>query len=45
MQKPVVLVVMDGIGINDNEFGNAIKKAYTPTLDMLMSNGIGICFS
>jgi len=38
VQKPVVLVVMDGVGINDNELGNAIKKAYTPTLDMLMSN-------
>lgn len=34
-KRPVVLVVMDGIGINDSEFGNAVKKAYKPTLDEL----------
>lgn len=34
-KRPVVLVVMDGIGINASEFGNAVKKAYTPTLDHL----------
>ncbi|MEA4845848.1 MAG: 2,3-bisphosphoglycerate-independent phosphoglycerate mutase [Clostridiaceae bacterium] len=35
--RPVVLVVMDGIGINEDEKGNAVKAANTPTLDMLMS--------
>lgn len=30
--KPVVLVVMDGVGLSDNEFGNAVKNAYLPTL-------------
>ena len=34
-KRPVVLVVMDGIGINEEE-GNAVKAANTPTLDMLM---------
>ena len=36
-KRPVVLVVMDGIGINEEEEGNAVKAANTPTLDMLMS--------
>lgn len=34
---PVVLVVMDGVGIGTENEGNAVKKAFTPTLDMLMS--------
>ena len=34
-KKPVVLVVMDGIGISANSEGNAVKNAYTPTLDHL----------
>lgn len=37
-KRPVVLVVMDGIGINASEFGNAVKKAYKPTLDELWEN-------
>jgi len=35
-KRPIVLVIMDGIGINENEYGNAVKAAYTPTLDKLM---------
>ena len=35
-KRPVVLVVMDGVGISDSEFGNAVKKAYKPTLDNLL---------
>lgn len=35
-KKPVVLVVMDGVGLSDKELGNAVKNAYTPTLDKLM---------
>lgn len=34
-KRPVVLVVMDGVGISNNELGNAVKNAYTPTLDEL----------
>ncbi|MDF2532805.1 MAG: hypothetical protein K0Q65_2386 [Clostridia bacterium] len=37
-KRPVVLVVMDGIGINEDEFGNAVKAAHKPTLDMLINN-------
>lgn len=36
-KRPVVLVVMDGVGISDNTLGNAVKNAYTPTLDGLMA--------
>lgn len=35
IKRPVVLIVMDGIGINNDEFGNAVKAAFTPTLDAL----------
>ena len=35
-KRQIVLVVMDGVGLNDNEYGNAVKSAYTPTLDYLM---------
>ncbi|MEG2543201.1 MAG: 2,3-bisphosphoglycerate-independent phosphoglycerate mutase [Longicatena sp.] len=34
-KRPVVLVVMDGVGISCSEFGNAVKAAYKPTLDNL----------
>lgn len=34
-KRPVVLVVMDGVGISDTDYGNAVEKAYTPTLDEL----------
>ena len=35
---PVVTIIMDGIGINSTVEGNAVKNAYTPTLDRLMQN-------
>ncbi len=35
MSKPVVLVVMDGIGYNDSDNLNAVKAAYKPCLDEL----------
>jgi 2,3-bisphosphoglycerate-independent phosphoglycerate mutase len=34
-KRPVVLVVMDGVGLSDNTLGNAVKMAYTPHLDKL----------
>ena len=37
MSKPVVIVVMDGIGYNDTDNLNAVKHAYKPTLDALWS--------
>ena len=36
MKKPVVLIVMDGVGIREDSFGNAVAAANTPTLDKLM---------
>lgn len=35
MNKPVVLVVMDGVGETPVELGNMVMKANTPTLDEL----------
>lgn len=37
-KRPVVLVVMDGVGVSDNELGNAVKMAYKPNLDELWNN-------
>ncbi len=36
-KKPVVLVVMDGVGKTDKDLGNMVMHAYTPTLDEMMS--------
>ena len=35
MKKPVVLVIMDGVGRGDGGTGDAVKAANTPTLDRL----------
>ncbi len=36
MKKPIVLVIMDGVGRGDGGPGDAVKQANTPTLDMLL---------
>lgn len=36
MKKPVVLLILDGYGLNDNKEGNAIAIAKTPVMDRLM---------
>lgn len=36
-QKPVVLMVLDGYGLNDKVEGNAIAQAKTPVMDKLMA--------
>jgi len=36
--KPVVLIVMDGVGVNPNPKGNAVLAADTPNLDYFRSN-------
>lgn len=36
MNKPVVLVVMDGVGWTEKDMGNAVLHAYKPQLDELM---------
>ena len=34
--KPVMLMILDGFGINEKEDGNAVKLANTPNIDKLM---------
>ena len=34
---PVLTIVMDGVGFAGDNDGNAVKRAYTPTLDMLLA--------
>jgi nitrogen regulatory protein P-II 1 len=38
MNKPVVLVVMDGVGETPVELGNMVLRANTPTLDWFKEN-------
>ena len=37
MKKPIVLIVMDGVGKGDGGSGDAVAVAKTPTLDRLLS--------
>ena len=37
MKKPIVLVIMDGVGKGDGGSGDAVKVAKTPTLDNLLA--------
>ena len=37
MEKPIVLVIMDGVGKGDGGSGDAVKVASTPTLDKLLA--------
>ena len=39
-EGPVVLVIMDGVGIGKYEEGDLVRKANTPTLDWLSQNAI-----
>lgn len=36
-KKPVVLMILDGYGLNENEKGNAVAQAKTPVMDKLMA--------
>ncbi|MBT8419687.1 MAG: 2,3-bisphosphoglycerate-independent phosphoglycerate mutase [Gammaproteobacteria bacterium] len=38
VEGPVVVIVMDGIGVTTNQVGNAIYQANTPVLDRLFSD-------
>ncbi len=38
MKKPIVLVIMDGVGKGDGGSGDAVAVAKTPTLDMLLKD-------
>ena len=35
-KKPVVLLILDGYGLNDKTEGNAVAQAKTPVMDRLM---------
>ena len=35
-KKPVVLMILDGYGLNDKVEGNAVREAATPVMDRLM---------
>ena len=37
MEKPIVLVIMDGVGKGDGGSGDAVAVAKTPTLDSLLA--------
>ena len=37
-KRPIVLIIMDGVGYSENKEGNAVSEADTPTLDMLDKN-------
>lgn len=34
-KRPIITIVMDGVGMSENSEGNAVKAAVSPTLDML----------
>jgi len=36
-KKPVVLLILDGYGLNENTEGNAVAQARTPVMDALMA--------
>lgn len=36
--KPVLLCILDGVGIREEEHGNALKMAKTPTFDLLWNS-------
>jgi len=38
MKKPVALIILDGFGIRENKFGNAIKAAKLPNYNNYINN-------
>ena len=40
--KKIILLILDGYGINKSDFGNAIKEAKTPVMDKLLMYFCGI---
>lgn len=38
-RRPVILAIMDGVGLSDNVAGNAVKNAHMPNLEYLIKNG------
>ena len=37
MKKPLILIIMDGFGINESDYGNAIHAADKPNIDRLFA--------
>ena len=35
-KREIALIIMDGVGISDNSYGNALMNANTPNLDRLL---------
>ena len=40
MHRRVLVVVMDGVGVREERFGNAVDLAWTPAMDWLKTNGL-----
>lgn len=38
--KPLLLVIMDGVGVRQETWGNAVHHAYTPQMDFLKQQGL-----
>lgn len=38
MAKPVILTILDGVGLREESYGNAFKEAKTPNFDYLWNN-------
>lgn len=38
MKKPTMLIILDGLGLNENQADNAVQAAQTPTIDWLREN-------
>ncbi len=38
MKKPLVLCILDGVGIREESYGNPLKEAKMPTLDYIVKN-------
>ena len=38
MKTPTMLMILDGFGLNPDQYGNAIKMAHTPNLDRIFGN-------
>lgn len=38
MKKPTLLMILDGFGLNESSYGNAVKQARTPHIDSYLEN-------
>ncbi|MEE8291768.1 MAG: 2,3-bisphosphoglycerate-independent phosphoglycerate mutase, partial [Candidatus Tectomicrobia bacterium] len=40
MSRRVLVVIMDGVGVREERFGNAVDLAWTPAMDWLKTHGL-----